>query len=130
MRSIAERFKQRDLYKEVCEERLKDSSKEIYQALEDTVGERYKRYGNASKDIYEEDHGDTYGEAVTSHQDLLVEIYAERSRQRDLCREIYEERLKGSSKEIYKAQEDAIWEKYKRYENASEDIHEQDHEDT
>ena len=57
------RFVSREIY----EERLKDSSREIYEAQEDAFGERYKRYGNASEDIHEEDHGDTYEEAVKSH---------------------------------------------------------------
>ena len=48
---------------------------------------------------------------------------------RDVPKEIYEERFKIDTRKLYKAQEVAIWGSYRRYDHASEDIHEEVHED-
>ena len=63
--------------KEIYEERLKVSTRKIYEAQEVAIWERYRRYEDASEDIHEQDHEDRDEEAVTSHQEVLEEIYAE-----------------------------------------------------
>ena len=73
----ADRSKQRDLYKEVCKEKLKDSFKEICEAQGDAIRGEYEDYKNASEDTQEDDHEGTWDDSIISHWDGLEEIYAE-----------------------------------------------------
>ena len=86
----------RDVPREIYEERFKTAARKLYKAQEVAIWGSYRRYDDASEDIHEEVHENRDKEAVTSHQEVLEEIHTDRSKQRDIYKEVCKEKLKDS----------------------------------